>query len=94
LCQKRKSLPILHGLKRCSGVNSPSEPENSSAFRRIVDRMLDQFETDASQESFVFGGIEACVVKRIASIGTHSFALREAGVEHSMPFTPECDAKI
>ena len=80
-CQ-RKSLRRMYGLKRCSAMNCPSEPENSPASRRIVDRMLDQFETDASQESFIFGGIEARVVKRIAWIGTHGFALREAGVEH------------
>jgi hypothetical protein len=32
-------------------VNRAGEPENSTAFSGIVDRMLDQFETGARQQS-------------------------------------------
>jgi hypothetical protein len=63
-------------------VDCASQPENPPPFCGVIDRMLDEFETEVRQQGLIFGRIEACMVQRISPIRAHCLAMTKAGIEH------------
>src|SRR5262249_51146308 len=62
--------------------SSSRDPDNTAAFGGIVDRVLHEREACVVQQARIFGGVETCMVERIAPVGTDRLTVSRAGVEH------------
>ena len=58
------------------------KPDRPSAGLRILNNVRNDFKSYAGQQLGIFGGPEARVIERVATVSSDCFAVSGAGVEH------------